>query len=422
MPASTTTAPLEFALTLGGARLHRGKLQIRLPHRWRANPATRTFPVTDAGAADAIAWYFEQHRLHAAGVVATGKADSLTTLQAAALDYRDHRIACGREDGGELAANTVSWIDRSLRPWLEGEFAETPVKGLNVVKVEAALARRRRQAATSAANEASALTSVLRHAQRLGVPVPPEMLALEAVSRPDPKPLRMLEPDEAELLIAAAPEYARRHLRFLLTTALRISESFEAQDPWIEDDGWVLHVPAWAAKERREKWVVLDADERQVLAEQRLARPAGTEWLFPKAGGGRWRYQHFRKLVWDKARARAADEARELGIGDPDKLASFRPHELRSTGVTYMERAGIKDKVIGARIGHKDGGVSLMRRRYLQTSVDEQRDAIDALDGGLLAAVSGAPTGGPTESLPPARHAASARQPRVVPLPLKATS
>jgi integrase len=411
VPASTTTT-LDFALTLGGARVHRGKLQMRLPHTW-PSPRSKSFPFTEAGAARAVAWYYERRELHEAGA-AVGLSEPLMELTEASRRYREHRVARGNRRGSELAPRTIEALDRSLRPWTEGELARRLVRTLTGIELEAVLTRRHREAGRSACNERAELLNVLRHAQRLGAQVRPDALALAPLPASLPKVLRAVTPEEAELVVESAPKYARRHVRMLLTSGLRVGESFEATDDWLDLERGELTVPAWACKERREKIVALDAEELRVVREQLLARPSGSPYLFPKSSGAKWRYQHFWKLVWAKARKRAAARARELGF-DADKLATLRLHELRSTSITYMVRAGMPDEVIAARVGHGDGG-RLVRSHYLETTAAEQRQALDGLEGDLLAVVSELPARRKPETTPPARRTTSARPSLAVPL------
>ena len=423
----TANTSLDLALTLPGAREHHGRLQIRLPHDWKATPGSKAFPLTDAGALAAIAWRHEQARLHELGATPNGAGDAWQTLAEASAAYRVWKVAKGNTRGQELAGKTLEWYDHCAAPWEQGELALLPVRALPLSKVEAYLARRGRAKPRTAANERAWLLNVLRHAQRDGVPVRPELLTIAEVAQPDPKPLRVADPCEIPLLIAGAPDYARRHVRLLVTTALRISESFHATDDWLDLELGALHVPAWATKERRDKTVALDVDELHEVRLQLLERPAldrhgdPVRWLFPRRQGGQWTYEAFRRLVWVKVRRRAADAARELGVGDPGKLSTFRCHELRATGCTIMIEADVPDEVAAARVGHSDGG-KLLRRRYLEVTAERQRREIDALPaGGLLAAYGGAPAATVPEP-PPARRSTSAKPSNVVPLARKATS
>jgi integrase len=412
----STSTFLDQVLALPRARrLASGNVQVRLPHRWHARPNSLTIEPTEKDAIRALGWYTEQRELHERGVTPTASdADSWTTLAEVAADYRDLRLATGGKNG-DYAAKTTEWLDRSLKPWLEGEYAQTPVRVLNAVALERSLIKRAKTAATSAKNEREMLMNVLRHARRLGLEVSDKLFVIATIRRGTAKTLRAIDVDELALWIEVAPEYAKRHLRLLATTGLRISESFHATDDWLEivtlEGGTkigVLHVPAWATKERRAKDVLVDADDLPILIEQMLARPAGSTNLFPKAEGGKWAYKHFDRLVWQKCRTRASKLARERGIGDADKLATLRPHELRATAATFMRDAGVDRRIAAARLGHGDGG-ELLDRLYVTTAIDQQTQAFTALGSGLLAAQSGtsarattpSPTS-PAEALPDA--------------------
>jgi integrase len=413
---------LDQALALPGARIREnGKLQVRLPNRWKARPSSLIADADEAGASKAIGWFHEKQQQHERGASMRPTVDGAMTLGEVADAYLEHRKLRGSENGEEYAPKSVDWLDRSTRPWREGAYSKTPVCALDALAVETSLLRRGKKAPRAAKNEREQLMGVLRHAQRLGLDVPAQMLAIATVPQPDPKPLRSLEVCEVPLVVESAPAYSQRHVAFLITSALRINESFEAVDDWLDEETGILHVPKWATKERRAKDVVLSVDEQKLVAANRLARPAGCRYLFPKAGGGKWQYKHFDKLVWQKIRKRAAARSRELGVGDPDKLATLRIHELRATGCSFMVRAGVPLPVAAARVGHNDGGV-LLGRRYATTPAAEQRKALDALEAdGLLAALGGTAPGGSTSRPTPSPSVALADASNVVPLARKVT-
>jgi len=421
---TTIASPVQQALTLPGARMMRGKLQIRLPVAWRMRPSAKVFPASEQGATDAIAWYHEHKRLHELGAPASSTDTAWLTLAEVAASFREKRVLKGTRKGKPMRPLTVESLDRGLVPWLTGEFSGLPVKALNAAELELWLLRRAKKRATAARNERGQLMGVLRHAQRLGVDVSPQLLAIDPIPKPQSKPLRALDIEEVPLVLEAAPAFAHDHLLLMVTSGLRIGESFQAVDDWLEvvdrPDGTrigILHIPATAAKEDAAKDVVLEPDEYRVLARQLLARPAGCPYLFPSDEGGRWVYWRFFERVWKPVRKGAAALARELGVGDPAKLATLRPHELRCTAATYMVRAGLERSAILARLGHHDEG-QLLDARYTDTPVEQQVKALEALGVGLLAAQSGRAANGPTDRPPLSPSAAPPRVANVVPLNL----
>jgi integrase len=123
-------------------------------------------------------------------------------------------------------------------------------------------------------------------------------------------------------------------------------------------------IPADLCKEGVDETIDLTAEEVTLLREQLLARAAGTSLVFPTKTGRPWRHYQFLRLVWYKARERAADVWREqerFAATAPTPFDGVQPHDLRATAATLMRDAGFTREQAAARLGHADTGQLLDR-------------------------------------------------------------
>jgi integrase len=166
-----------------------------------------------------------------------------------------------------------------------------------------------------------------------------------------------------------------------------------------------VFVPAALCKEGADKYVDLTVEETTILREQLLGRAAGTSLVFPTKTGRPWRHFQFLRLVWYKARSRAATTWRERERlpqeadtpfewwtvdknGEP-AITGVQPHDLRATAATMMRDAGFLKEQAAARLGHADSGQLLDRIYDVGDRRARMRKAIDALaPRGLRAALA----------------------------------
>jgi integrase len=154
-------------------------------------------------------------------------------------------------------------------------------------------------------------------------------------------------------------------------------------------------------KEGTDKWIDLTGEEVMLVREQLLARAPGTPLLWPTRTGKPWRHFQFLRLVWYKARERAAAAWREQH-GLPDEAETpfdgIQPHDLRATAATMMRDAGFSKEQAAARLGHADSGKLLDRIYDVGDRRARMRKAIDALAPEGLRAALAEPTPQPSDS------------------------
>ena len=307
--------------------------------------------------------------LRTAGISPIAAASTSRTLAEASEGLLKHKRLAGRT--GSLRARGVEHWERALKPWLEGEHAQTPLTLLSRQTVEATILDRALAAPTAARNELQALKTVIRAEPTADQTI----LAIPAIDV-EPRRRKALTIDELDLLAACAPEYGRRMILLKGTAGFRIGELFTLTDDRLDlhgaDGDQPAHgsvlVTAELAKERLAKQVALDADQVRLIREQLLARAPGTSLVFPTKTGRPWRYGQFHRLVWSKATTRAAQVWRQERGLDEEASTPFcglTPHDLRSTAATLMREVGFSREEAADRLGHVDSG-ELLDRIYDQ--------------------------------------------------------
>jgi len=245
----------------------------------------------------------------------------------------------------------------------------------------------------SARNEAQALLAVLRHAQGSDVVFAASLLML-AVPKKTKRTRVDLTPVEFDFLLSFVDERQRRLLSLASTLGSRINELFSLERSWVDLNARRIRMPLEATKEKREKLLDLTDEEVALLREQLLDvySRLGTEtrYVFPKPRGSAWRYGHFHEDVWAPAKRDAiAAWRREHGEDPADKSATtpfddVTLHTLRRTCVGWLRASDLPVEVIAQRLGHNDGGATLLRHyRYVREG--ETRSALDRLGGGVRA-------------------------------------
>jgi integrase len=386
----------------------------------------------------------ELRRLKRSGVtVAPPRAQTfrLATLRDRALEYLEDLADVGGRHGTPYSTAGLAKARQEARPWL-GEpvparqrkgveiqapdavddsglaFADLPVQALTLAPVERYLRRRAKTTRRAAIGEQQALAKILRLASRRGDLVDPGLLALEPIRRTRTRRTG-LSLERLRYLAEYAQPSQRRVFLLGATLGGRIMELLRSEDGWFDLDARTLTVPAWAAKERRERVIDLLPEEVALVREQRLARaagtrrgPGGTLYTFPRPEGGPWNHQSgFWNRVIIPARRKAAEAWRaEQGLpagaptpfewavldahgrpvidvdGQP-RVGGFAPHDLRRGAADLLLELGLDAQLAAVRLGHKDGGHLLLtvyadseRRAGLRRELDRI-----AAEGGIAA-------------------------------------
>lgn len=271
--------------------------------------------------------------------------------------------------------------EKSLKPWREGPFADTPLSMLRRDRLEDAILVRAAAHPTSGRNELEALKATLTYAGNRGARFDARILTIDPLRVEVEREGKAIPLDVLDRLVAAAPAYARNLIELDSTVGCRIGELWTLTDDRVDLEERFLFVPAELCKEGRDKWVPLTRDECALLRRQMIARPAGTRLVFPKKQGGPWReHSHFHRLVWGKACRRAADKWRdELGLleGSPTPFDDLLPKDLRSTAATLMRDAGFSREEAADRLGHADSGKLLDRVYDKGDRLERGRRTID---------------------------------------------
>jgi len=302
-------------------------------------------------------------------------APAQLALRDVAQAFLDRKLSTPRrKTGRRLTPNGAAWWERSTRPWRSGELASMPLRLVPFHAVETWQLARYRVAPKACHDEIAALKAILRYAAQRGQDFDQALLGLDQLAVEVRRRLA-LEPEELDWFLAHVPAYARRMPSLQATVGLRIGELFTLEDHECALDGdWpTILIPAAKCKEQRDKVIDLTPPEAALVRAQltpvRLVdgdpppRAAGTTLVFPTLTGKRWTHSQFDRLVWQKAKTRAA-EAWRLELGDgATPFDDITTHDLRATAVTLMRDALIPEDVCAARVGHADGG-RLIREIY----------------------------------------------------------
>jgi integrase len=267
------------------------------------------------------------------------------------------------------APGTVKRAREAIRFW-QRELGDTLLTRLSAVEVEDLIIGRAADHPSSAKKELEwlkrALTDARRRRQRFDL----ELLLIDPINVTARTGIA-LKPGQLNRLGSWFPDQIALFPRIVGSLGLRLNEALQLTDDRVDLKTGVVLIPAAMCKERRDKRVELAPFERTLLAEQLVARSAGTTIVFPRAGGrgakpGRWDKGDFYARVWHPARDAAAREWRDDHDLPEDEVTPFSglvPHDLRHTAISLMAAAGMRPETIAARVGHKDGG-NLILRRY----------------------------------------------------------
>ena len=310
----------------------------------------------------------ELRELRATGATPQSAPTRLTLAQAAGALLARKRVSGRRHN---LRARGLEYWQRSLKPWQEGPFAETPLQHLRRDQLEDAILIRAADHPTSARNELQALKALLEYAADRGAQFDQAILRISPVAV-QPRQRRALTVDELEWFASHAPEYGRRLILIQGTVGNRIGELFSLDETRLDLQQGTLHVPAHLCKEGVAKTIPLTREEVHLLREQLLARAPGTTLVFPTKTGRQWRHNQYEKFIWAKAVQRASAAWRERCALAAEASTPFEwfedgerrwitTHDLRATAATLMRDAGLTRDEAAARLGHADSGELLDR-------------------------------------------------------------
>lgn len=272
------------------------------------------------------------------------------------------------------AQGTVDRAEASCTFWVRA-FGERRVGQLTVAEVEDAIVERAVEHPRSAKVELEWLKRGLKDAQRRRQRFDTTILLIDPITVRAREGIA-LDVEQLQRLASWMPEQIALFPEIIGSIGLRLGEALTLTDDRVDLKNGVVFIPAALCKEGRDKPIQLAAFERTLLAEQLVARPAGTRVVFPRAGGrptsrggkhhqpGPWDKGDFYGRVWHPARAAAAREWRDdhgLHEWAPTPFDGLIPHDLRHTAISRMAEAGMQPEHIAERVGHKDGGVLILR-------------------------------------------------------------
>ena len=287
------------------------------------------------------------------------------------------------------ARNTVARAVQCLGLW-KREFGDRLLPQLSLVEAEDTIIARAAEHPNSAKKELEWLKRSLRDARRRGQSFDLGLLEIDPITVTSRVGIA-LDLDELDRVGSWFPEHLARMPLIVASLALRLGEALGLTEDRVLLPRGAVFVPASLCKERRDKLIELTASERALLAEQLVARPAGTPYVFPRAGGtptrnggrhhapGLWDRGDFYTRVWHPARQAAARELRaDQGLPEWTETRFDRlvPHDLRHTGISLMAASGMRPETIAVRVGHSDGG-KLILERYRHLFPDELTAHLD---------------------------------------------
>lgn len=312
------------------------------------------------------------------------------TLGQAAEEFLAHKLAHGGKNGALTPAGRQHWR-LATQPWRSGPLSGQPLRSLTRGELQSAIDARTAGHRVSARNEAQALLAILRHAQGNDTLFAASLLMIE-VPKKTRKSRRDLTPAEFDFLVAFVDGRQRRMLELASTLGCRINELFLLERAWVDLAERTITFPLEATKEKRQKTIDLTGEEVDLLRAQLLdvyvRLGSDTPYVFPKPMGSKWRYGHFYEDVWAPAKKNAIVAWRREHGADPDDETVATPfdsvtlHTLRRTSVGWLRASRLPVEVIAQRLGHNDGGATLLRHyRYVRDG--EARAALDQLGSGV---------------------------------------
>lgn len=262
------------------------------------------------------------------------------------------------------AASSVKRAEDAMLFW-HRQFGDRLLTRLSLVEVEDAVAERATDHPNSAKKELEWLKRTLKDERRRRQGFDPGLLLIDPISAPSRQGIA-LDLDQLRLLGSCFPDQIRYFPELVGSNGLRLGEALSLTADRVDLEQGVVFIPASMCKERRDKRIEQASFERRLWAKQLLTRPAGTPYVFSRAGQpGQWDKSDFYVRVWHPARETAASAWRQehrLPAWEPTPFDTIVPHDLRHTAISLMAAAGMRPELIAVRVGHKDGGRLILER------------------------------------------------------------
>lgn len=204
--------------------------------------------------------------------------------------------------------------------------------------------------------ELHALSAALRIARELGRTTHRPLIKF---FRPKNARKGFIEPTALESIVRRLPDEARDPVRFLYLSGCRIGEMCSLRWADVDLDAREIRFRGEAVKTGESRLLPLAGDLLEVVARQ--ARALAQPYLFSGPYG--------RKLTRDWIERRFRRAARDAGLGHRT------PHDLRRSFARNMDRAGMRQSVIMALMGHR---TAAMFTRYRIVPDEELRDSVEA--------------------------------------------
>jgi integrase len=213
---------------------------------------------------------------------------------------------------------------------------------------------------------------ILRTADERGQTVDPAIFKLKPPAYEEREPV-FLTWEQVEELASWMPDNLARIVPFAASSGLREGECLRLRDADIDLERGSVRVRKSKTQTGENRIVDVPPLAVRLLREQRLARPPGTDLVFPSPTGKLFDRNRLMGRYFRPAAVRA-----RLGESDANNhYSGVVFHDLRHTFVSLMAKAGVHVSVIAAMLGHKDGG-ALLLRRYRHLFPDEQKAAAAA--------------------------------------------
>jgi integrase len=240
------------------------------------------------------------------------------------------------------------------------------------------------------------LSGIMAHAVRKGYVARNPVTLLTRDERPEKneRPKRILEPDEIDRLLAAAPEKYRPIIATAIYTGLRLGELLGLRWADVDFAQGVVNVRGqvtqaggrveYGKTENALREVVLAPEVARMLAEHRLRSSfSGDEdFVFASGAGTPLHYRNVERRGMDEAVARA-------GLAGEAKLVF---HQLRHTYASMLIAQGLDPAQVCSQMGHANPAITLRIYTHLfdrRNSREKIRAAVGRAIGKSLASADG---------------------------------
>ncbi len=311
--------------------------------------------------------------------------------------YEEPSISLGEATDGALErieatrsprAKTREFNRRCAKFW--ESLRNSPVANLRRAKIEDMIYARAREHPRSAKNELEFLKRV-HDAKGRGQRVDEAIFEIPPI-RHRPRTGRALTVGELYELASWFPEHVSRLILLAGQVGCRQNVWFNLTDDMLDLKVGTVTIPAALAKRRREHRIYLTTLEATLLREQLMARPTGTNVVFPTPEGRRWKANRFRDRVWLLSVEAAVKHDPVVANRRESAFEGFTFHMLRHTAASLMALAGMDPAAAAERLEHSDGG-ALFHKTYRHLYEGEKRNQARRLEALVMAELDKEGTG-----------------------------